>query len=129
MADDEVLVWMDDLEPEICWRLLARRSTGRLGFVAQGEPVVLPVNHAVDGHSIVIRTGETGMLEALGAGATAAFEVDEMDALPETGWSVLVKGFASRSPMTSSAPTWSACPFIRGRRDVETDGYASCRPR
>ena len=120
MADDEVLVWMDDLEPEICWRLLARRSTGRLGFVAQGEPVVLPVNHAVDGHSIVIRTGETGMLEALGAGATAAFEVDEMDALPETGWSVLVKGFASEITddlERSDVERLPLHPWAPGRRD------------
>jgi hypothetical protein len=76
MADDEeVHVWFEDLEPEICWRLLARRLVGRVGFMARGEPVVLPVNHAVDGRSIVIRTGETAMLENLGGGARAAFEV------------------------------------------------------
>ena len=95
MADDEVLVWVDDLEPELCWRLLARRPAGRIGFVAGGEPVVLPVNHAVDGQSIVIRTGQTSMLEALGGGAAVAFEIDETDAFSETGWSVLVKGLAS----------------------------------
>ena len=88
MSGDEVLVWVDELEPEICWRLLGRRPVGRVGFVVQGEPIVLPVNHAVDGHSIVMRTGETTMLEELGGGAPAAFEVDDTDAYSETGWSV-----------------------------------------
>ena len=120
MTDEEQLVWVDDLEPEICWRLVARRPAGRIGFVTEGEPVVLPVNHAVDGHSIVIRTGETAMLEALGGGATAAFEVDETDAFSETGWSVLIRGFASEiidPAERTDAERLPLRPWAPGRRD------------
>lgn len=120
MAGDEVLVWVDELEPEICWRLLGRRPVGRVGFVVQGEPIVLPVNHAVDGHSIVMRTGETTMLEELGGGAPAAFEVDDTDAYSETGWSVLVKGFASEitdQVERADAERLPLHPWAPGHRD------------
>jgi nitroimidazol reductase NimA-like FMN-containing flavoprotein (pyridoxamine 5'-phosphate oxidase superfamily) len=90
--DPDAHVWIEELEPEVCWRLLARRLLGRVGFVADGELLVLPVNHHVDGHSIVFRTGRTSMFEVLRDGARVAFEIDEADALFETGWSVLIKG-------------------------------------
>ena len=91
----EANVWVDELGTDQCWRLLERCSVGRLGFAAEGEQLILPVNYVVDGHSIVVRTGRTVMLEALGPGATVAFEVDGSDAVSETGWSVLIKGHAS----------------------------------
>jgi uncharacterized protein len=120
VTEEEDLVWVDDLEPEICWRLVDRRPAGRIGFVTEGEPVVLPVNHAVDGRSIVIRTGETAMLEALGGGASAAFEVDETDAFSETGWSVLIRGFASEitdQAERADAERLPLHPWAPGRRD------------
>ena len=102
----EANVWVDELGTDQCWRLLERCSVGRLGFAADGEQLILPVNYAVDGHSIVVRTGRTVMLEALGPGATVAFEVDGSDAVSETGWSVLIKGHASEmeSPATEAGP-------------------------
>ena len=77
----EANVWVDELGIDQCWRLLERCSVGRLGFAAEAEQLILPVNYAVDGHSIVVRTGRTVMLEALGPGATVAFEVDGSDAV------------------------------------------------
>ncbi len=88
-------VWVEDLEPEVCWRLLARRPVGRVGFTSDRIPIVLPVNHYVDGTSIVFRTGRSALLETLRHGARVCFEMDEVDALFETGWSVLVKGRAA----------------------------------
>jgi nitroimidazol reductase NimA-like FMN-containing flavoprotein (pyridoxamine 5'-phosphate oxidase superfamily) len=92
MADEAA--WVDELEVDVCWKLLAHRPVGRVAFVVEGEPVVLPVNHAVDGRTIVFRTAQTLILEALAAGAPVAFEVDDTDESVETGWSVLVKGRA-----------------------------------
>jgi nitroimidazol reductase NimA-like FMN-containing flavoprotein (pyridoxamine 5'-phosphate oxidase superfamily) len=94
-AGPEAEVWVEDLEPEVCWRLLARRPVGRVGFNVDAIPVVLPVNHHVDGTSIVFRTGRSSLLETLCHGARVCFELDEVDALVETGWSVLVKGRAA----------------------------------
>ena len=91
---DAAVVWVDDLDVDVCWKLLAAERIGRVGFVLDGEAIVLPVNHAVDGHTIVFRTGATAMLEGLAGGAIVAFEVDGADAEVETGWSVLVRGRA-----------------------------------
>ena len=92
---DAAVVWVDDLDVDVCWKLLAAERIGRVGFVLDGEAMVLPVNHAVDGHTIVFRTGATAMLEGLAGGANVAFEVDRADAEVETGWSVLVRGRAT----------------------------------
>jgi uncharacterized protein len=94
MADEDSVVWMDDLTADVCWALLGRMPVGRVAFVLRGEAVVLPVNHVVDGHSVVVRTGQSQLLEGLGGGANAAFEVDGTDAFSETGWSVLLRGYA-----------------------------------
>ena len=115
--DADAQVWIEELEPEVCWGLLGRRLLGRVGFVADGELLVLPVNHHVDGHSIVFRTGRTSMFEVLREGARVAFEIDEADAFFETGWSVLIKGTATEvtDPVAlSDAPLH---PWAPGRRD------------
>ena len=39
-----------------CLRLLASVPVGRVGFVADGEVVILPVNHVVDGQDVIFRT-------------------------------------------------------------------------
>lgn len=93
MGDESV--WVDELDEDVCWRLLASPPVGRIAFVSDGELMVLPVNHAVDGRSVVFRTGETELLERLARGATVAFQVDDADTADETGWSVLVRGECS----------------------------------
>jgi len=115
----EANVWVDELGTDQCWRLLERCSVGRLGFAAEGEQLILPVNYVVDGHSVVVRTGRTVMLEALGPGATVAFEVDGSDAVSETGWSVLIKGHASEmeSPASEAGPQLTLRPWASGPRD------------
>ena len=49
-----------------CLRLLASVPVGRVGFFADGEIVVLPVNHVVDGHDVVFRTAYGSKLSAAG---------------------------------------------------------------
>jgi nitroimidazol reductase NimA-like FMN-containing flavoprotein (pyridoxamine 5'-phosphate oxidase superfamily) len=86
------LVWMDDLDVDVCWRLIAGQPVGRVGFVWDGRPKVLPVNHAVDEKTIVVRTEHDTMLGGLHSDQIVAFEVDGADNAAETGWSVLVEG-------------------------------------
>jgi len=85
-------VWMDDLDGDVCWRLMAGQPVGRVGFVWDGRPKVLPVNHAVDEETIVVRTAHGTMLGGLDSDQIVAFEVDGVDDAAETGWSVLVEG-------------------------------------
>jgi len=72
--------------------LLRQHVVGRLAFVDAGEPVILPVNYAVHGSSIVFRTAYGGKLDAADHGRPAAFEIDGLDELYQRGWSVLVRG-------------------------------------
>ncbi len=82
------------LDVEQCYELLRREPVGRLGFVDHAEPVILPVNYAVDGRSIVLRTGQGSKLSTALMAQPVCLEIDGWDTLDHTGWSVLVKGVA-----------------------------------
>jgi nitroimidazol reductase NimA-like FMN-containing flavoprotein (pyridoxamine 5'-phosphate oxidase superfamily) len=77
-----------------CLRLLASVPVGRVGFCADGEVVVLPVNHVVDGQDVVFRTARGAKLSAAEAQNPVAFEADGYDPVARSGWSVLVNGRA-----------------------------------
>jgi nitroimidazol reductase NimA-like FMN-containing flavoprotein (pyridoxamine 5'-phosphate oxidase superfamily) len=79
---------------EDCLRLLASAPVGRVGFYADGEVMILPVNHAVDGQDVVFRTAHGSKLSAAEGQAVVAFEADAYDPQTRSGWSVLVHGRA-----------------------------------
>ena len=79
---------------DACLRLLASVPVGRVGFHADGELVILPVNHAVDGQDVVFRTARGSKLSAAGGEDLVAFEADDYDSQTRSGWSVLVTGRA-----------------------------------
>ena len=54
----------------------------------------LPVTFAVLDHAVVLRTAADTRLAAAADGAVRAFEVDEVDPVTRTGWSVVVTGVA-----------------------------------
>lgn len=76
-----------------CLKLLGSRSVGRVAFVIDGSPELLPVNYRFHGGSVVLRTGYGPLLDAVRL-AAVAFEVDAIDADYHTGWSVVVHGRA-----------------------------------
>jgi uncharacterized protein len=77
-----------------CFLLLKSVPVGRVGFVARGEVVILPVNFLVDGQDVVFATGEGSKLSCVEVGHYVGFEADAYDAAAKTGWSVVVNGFA-----------------------------------
>jgi uncharacterized protein len=77
-----------------CLRRLALVPLGRVGFFADGELVVLPVNHVVDGTDVVFRTARGSKLAAAQDQQVAAFEADQYDERTHCGWSVLATGRA-----------------------------------
>ena len=77
-----------------CLRLLAAVSVGRVGFVANGEVVVLPVNFVMDGQAVVFRTASGSKLAGSEDRNAVAFEADNYDDITQSGWSVLVSGRA-----------------------------------
>ena len=89
------------LDREECLRLLAGATIGRIGFSSRSLPIILPVNFVLDDDAIIIRTGVGTKLAAI-RDAVVAFEVDAIDPVYHTGWSVLVTGVASEvtDPLT-----------------------------
>jgi uncharacterized protein len=79
---------------EECLRLLATRPFGRLAYVDAGAPSIVPVNHLVDGSSVVLRSLDGGKLGAALFEKPVAFEVDDLQAAERSGWSVVVHGRA-----------------------------------
>jgi nitroimidazol reductase NimA-like FMN-containing flavoprotein (pyridoxamine 5'-phosphate oxidase superfamily) len=85
---------MKEIPRDECLRLLGRRGIGRLGFVLSGRPLVFPVNYALDGEDVVFRTAAGSKLDGT-VGSWVAFEVDGIDPMYHSGWSVVVQGRAT----------------------------------
>lgn len=77
-----------------CFRLLESVPVGRVGFLARGEVVILPVNFLVDGQDILFRTGSGSKLGSLEIGHYVGFEADHYDSATHSGWSVVANGLA-----------------------------------
>jgi len=78
-----------------CDELLRQHSVGRIGFVVDGWPIVLPVNYTVDGADIVLRTDSHARLAAETRWrAPVVLEVDAPETTFKSGWSVLAHGLA-----------------------------------
>ena len=83
------------LPPAECLRRLGAATVGRVAFVEQGEPVILPVNHGMDGDSVVFKTAPGSKLEAADNELPVAFEIDGYDDERRSGWSVVIRGTAT----------------------------------
>jgi nitroimidazol reductase NimA-like FMN-containing flavoprotein (pyridoxamine 5'-phosphate oxidase superfamily) len=79
---------------DVCLRLLASVRVGRVGFFADGEMVILPVSHVVDGQDLGFRTARGSKLSAAEGRDLVTFEADEFDEQTRSGWSVVVTGRA-----------------------------------
>ena len=77
-----------------CLELLAKVPVGRVSFLADGEIVVLPVNHVLDGQDPIFCTTRGSKLSAAEGQNLVAFEADGYDERTKSGWSVLVNGRA-----------------------------------
>lgn len=85
---------LEEIPREECLALLAGLGVGRLAVAVPGAPpLVVPVNYVLDGEAVVFRSGVGAKLRAL-RGTPVSFEVDEIDLVRHTGWSVLVRGWA-----------------------------------
>jgi nitroimidazol reductase NimA-like FMN-containing flavoprotein (pyridoxamine 5'-phosphate oxidase superfamily) len=83
------------LSPAECVGLLEPGGIGRVGFASADGIIMLPVNFAVTGKSIIFRTAPDTLL-ALYADAQVSFEAGRFDAALHEGWSVLVHGRAHK---------------------------------
>jgi hypothetical protein len=85
---------LEVLDTAECLRLLRTHAFGRVGISTGGLPSILPVNYQAVGRHILFRTGHGSKLEAATRNAVVAFEVDSVDPMDHSGWSVLAVGVA-----------------------------------
>ncbi|MEU8383593.1 pyridoxamine 5'-phosphate oxidase family protein [Streptosporangium sp. NPDC048865] len=89
---------LEKLDRDECLRLITPGGVGRIAFEEIGGPVILPVNYALHGTSVIFRTAFGGPLDdalrtgGQGVESKVAFEVDRIDDAGREGWSVLVRG-------------------------------------
>jgi nitroimidazol reductase NimA-like FMN-containing flavoprotein (pyridoxamine 5'-phosphate oxidase superfamily) len=113
---------LDELSPEECWELLASQPIGRVAVIVGHYPLVFPVNYAVEDRTILYRTGEGTKLHAIDR-SNVTFEVDAIDPVHRSGWSVMVKGVAQELSPTRNRDTVSraelagAKPWAPGDKD------------
>jgi hypothetical protein len=107
-----------------CWRLLGGVSLGRIVFTQRAMPAIRPVNHLVDGETIVIRSHLGAVIaERAGAagqdGVVVAYEADDIDPVRHTGWSVIATGMARlvRDPDVVAGYERVLEPWVRRRMD------------
>jgi nitroimidazol reductase NimA-like FMN-containing flavoprotein (pyridoxamine 5'-phosphate oxidase superfamily) len=99
--------WLVDLSTEECWQLVTSRPVGRLAWSGPHGPTVIPVNFAVDGRNVLIRTKAYSEAARECDDTMVAFQVDSFDEQAHQGWSVLVRGrahFEYQSPTTDGDP-------------------------
>lgn len=85
---------LEVLGPAECLELLASRPVGRLAFVHDGGPMILPITYVMTHGGIAFRTTAGSKFDVAIMGRPVAFEVDGLDVARRTGWSVVVQGIA-----------------------------------
>ncbi|MEU3341985.1 pyridoxamine 5'-phosphate oxidase family protein [Streptomyces sp. NPDC002144] len=111
---------MIELGRRECLALLASVPMGRVGFTQQALPVIRPVNHLVDGDTIVMRT-HTGsaLLRTTAVADVVVYEADDLDPHTRTGWSVMVTGPAAQITAPADVARYRdlLIPWIEGDMD------------
>ncbi|CNG77688.1 pyridoxamine 5'-phosphate oxidase-like FMN-binding protein [Mycobacterium tuberculosis] len=118
---------LEILDEDECRRLLERAEIGRIVFTHHALPAVQPVNFAVAGGDIVIRTSPASRLAKAAADTIVAFEIDEFDTAAETGWSVVAVGPARHVTDPADAAALEALP-LRTWAPGERDYFVRIRP-
>jgi nitroimidazol reductase NimA-like FMN-containing flavoprotein (pyridoxamine 5'-phosphate oxidase superfamily) len=82
------------LSEQECQALLAASQVGRVLVSLDAMPAAFPVNFCVVGHDIVFRTAPGTKLSAAVEHTVLGFEVDDIDFVHRSGWSVLAVGMS-----------------------------------
>ncbi|BDT87306.1 pyridoxamine 5'-phosphate oxidase family protein [Nocardia cyriacigeorgica] len=86
-----------ELERDHALALLAKAPFGRVVYTRDALPAIRPVNHIVDGGSVILRTRLASDFSAAVHNLpvmVVAYQADDIDVVSRTGWSVVVTGTA-----------------------------------
>ena len=115
--------WLETLSSEECLRLLRENAVGRIAFLVDGLPAVLPVNYRlVESHGITpgrwvaLRTRPGNVIDR--ASRAVAFEIDGIDAQHRQGWSVVVRGELHHINSAVAGERFDSEPWLAAERDA-----------
>ncbi|MET8428926.1 pyridoxamine 5'-phosphate oxidase family protein [Nocardia sp. NPDC004860] len=94
---DEVARRVVNLSRVESLRLLSGVPFGRVVFTRDALPAIRPVNHILDGDTVIVRTQLTSRLTSTvraDSDVVVAYEADDIDRTTRLGWSVVVTGIA-----------------------------------
>ncbi|WP_214401419.1 pyridoxamine 5'-phosphate oxidase family protein [Pseudonocardia lacus] len=83
-----------ELDRAACLRLLGTAAVGRVIFTEAALPTAQPVSFLLDDEEVVFQTSGGSKLAVAGRHHVVAFEVDDLDPVTRTGWSVVGVGEA-----------------------------------
>jgi nitroimidazol reductase NimA-like FMN-containing flavoprotein (pyridoxamine 5'-phosphate oxidase superfamily) len=83
-----------ELSETECWQLIATHLVGRLAWVGPAGISVIPMNYVSNEDGVQLQTHAYSAMVREVDGSPVAFEVDEVDEVSRSGWSVLVRGTA-----------------------------------
>jgi uncharacterized protein len=116
---------MRQLDVEECLELLEAGTHGRLAFLSDGQPDILPVNYRFHGGAVVFRTGRGRLLDIIHL-TSAAFEIDAVAG--EGAWSVIVRGKAEEATDPADLEQLRELP-LQPWASGERDHYLRILPR
>ena len=110
---------VEELGERECLELLETKQVGRVAYNDADGPVVMPVNYVLQDSMVLFRVAPYSQLADRLRDGAASFQVDHVDEATRTGWSVLVRGHATRAknwelPESDSRPT----PWAAGNRNL-----------
>lgn len=105
-----------ELSSDECWDLAGTVPVGRLAWTGPHAPVVVPMNFALDGRSVRIRTTAYSAAARECDESQVAFQVDLVDPGERQGWSVLFQGTAHFE--YGAADPAATEPWLRGPRTL-----------
>jgi nitroimidazol reductase NimA-like FMN-containing flavoprotein (pyridoxamine 5'-phosphate oxidase superfamily) len=117
------------IDRDECLALLAAESVGRIAVIAGAEPVIFPVNYAMDGETIVFRTAVGSKFAAAVRGTRVSFEIDRFDPSARSGWSVVAVGPAEEVTGSRVIARMEAEIDLRPWADGERDHWMVITPR
>lgn len=119
---------LEVLDEATSWELLRSQVIGRFGANRPEQgPLVVPVNYAVEADGeIVVRSGPGSKFD-LASRSVVTLEVDEIDPVHHTGWSVVIEGLArvdyedeAHADIDTWAPGWK--PYVIRIRPTQISG-------
>ena len=102
-----------------CLAYLGQETVGRMAWIRNGQPMLVPLNYLWDGHAIVLRSDPGRRVEETRE-ASVAFEIDGFDAKSRTGWSVVVSGRLVPVDTTETRSDSGPSTWVPGSKEVRS---------